>query len=215
MSLSALHGLCQSFATEYFGPEEGGRAESPLERRAYGLRLVTLATERGAQGELVHYLRAAGLNAVAECGLLSDTARHTADIAVFDREWMPIGIIELKHFSANQGPIEELMHNMSEDARKHARGPQAPLPLIQLGLYTEITAAFLPETYARPFGLYRFIAAYFNGTPARTVASQQNRLPGNFGATLVSPATVRFEIPSAIVEGRVGWILKLGDPQRT
>lgn len=207
MTLSTVHGLCQRFVSEYFGPEEGGQPESPLERRAYGLRLVTLGTERGAQGELVHYLRAAGQNAVAECGLLSDTARHTADIAVFDREWAPVCIIELKHFSANQGPIDALLQNMTEDAHRHAHGPQALLPLIQLGLYTEITAAF-PPTYQRPFGLYRFITAYFNGTPAHSVAAQRNNVPADFGAPLVAPPAVRFEMRGAIIEGSVGWILK-------
>lgn len=211
---STIHRLCQSFLIEYFGPEEGTAGNSPAERRAHGLRLVTLGIERAVQAELVHYLRAAGQSAVAECGLLSDTARHTADIVVFDREWAPLCVIELKHFSANQGPIDALVRNMIDDAHRHAHGPQAPLPLIQLGLYTEITAAFPRETYERPFGLYRFLAAYFKGTPAHTVAGQRNSVPADFGASLTAPPAVRFEIPGATVEGRAGWLLKESEPHR-
>jgi hypothetical protein len=209
MTVQAVQALCESFLREYFGPAAEADVDPRRDRRADGLRLVTLGTERAVQGELVHHLRAAGVKAVAECGIASDLARHTADIGVFDQGWRPICIIELKHFSANQGDIDELLSNMRADMRKHARGL---LPLLQLGLYTEITAAFSRD-FPRPYGLYRFLAAHFRGTQARTVTDQSTRIPADFGATLVAPTATHFEVPGASVEGRVGWLLKLVQPR--
>lgn len=205
MTLQTVHDHCQSFLTTYFGPEEAPDNDEQRECRAYGLRLVTLGIERAVQGELTHYLRTHGLKAVVECAV----AEQNIDIGIFGRDWTPCCLIQLKHRSANQGTISVLLKNMDEDVRKHAAGAQAQLPLVQVGLYTEITSSFSREAYEGPVGLYRFLAAYYTGAPINTVVSQKATVLERLGATLVAPAPVSFAIPGAVIKGRVGWILKV------
>lgn len=205
MLLQTVRHCCQSFLTTYFGPEEGTDDGQHGDRRALGLRLIALGIEQAVQGELIHYLRAKPLMAVAQCAV----AKNTIDIGIFSPDWTPDCLIQLKHRSANQGTVDVLLNNMRDDERKHSEGPQARLPLIQIGLYTEITSPFDRLKYQGPAGLYRFLSTYCRSAAKQSVSKQQDRVQDTFNAPLVAPAPLSFEIPGTTVNGRVGWILKV------
>jgi hypothetical protein len=215
MNWQTVNTLCKSFLESYFGGEDASKVAQPDELRSRGLRLISLGNpERTVQGELVHYLRDNNTNAVSECGVVGDAARYSADVVVFDTHWNPVCIIELKHYSANQGKIDALLHNLAADAARHNEGPQGLLPLLQIGLYTEITNAFRGNDYNRAFGLYRFISTYYNGAPRQSVVGQQSRVPHDFQGQLVAPAPANFVLSDTVsVTGKVGWILRSVVPE--
>jgi len=213
MSLKSVKILCESFLESYFGGEDTSEVAQPEELRSRGLRLISLGNpERTAQGELVHYLRDKKANAVSECGIADESARNSADVVVFDSAWLPVCVIELKHYSANQGKIDALLHNMDADALRHREGPQGLLPLLQIGLYTEITNAPRRHDYDWAFGLYRFISTYYNGAPRQSVIGQKSNVPHDFKGRLVAPAPANFALPDTVVTGKVGWILRAVEP---
>jgi hypothetical protein len=204
----------ESFLESYFGGADSSQVAPIDELRRRGLRLITLANpERTVQGELVHYLLDKKANAVSECGIADDSARYSADVVVFNADWLPICVIELKHYSANQGKIDALLHNMAADAARHREGPQGLLPLLQIGLYTEIANAFHRRENERAYGLYRFISTYYNGPPRQSVVGQRPKVPGDFGGRLVAPAPTSFALSGTQVAGRVGWILRAVEPE--
>jgi hypothetical protein len=207
MDVQSVEKECRSFLETYFGSHGGAASLKDNELRELGLRLVSLGNpERTVQGELVHFLRAVGLRAVSECGVTDDASRYSLDIVVFDEHWKEVCAIELKHYSANQGKVGALQLNMQADARRHQDGPQAKLPLIQIGIYTEIVHSFDKADSRPAFGLYRFLVTYFKGEPRQKIENQ--KLPEEFHGQLAAPSITQFELAGAKVAGRVGWIVR-------
>lgn len=129
------------------------------------LRIACMGNaEKTIQGELFHQLRFEhNLNAVIECGYRDVdefdeyTDRHI-DIMVFDHDWLPIVAIELKHYSPHQGTINPLLGALEADYNKLR--PEG-LPLIQIGLYTEINAISHPiQKTSSLLRNYRFFTSY-------------------------------------------------------
>jgi hypothetical protein len=161
--------------------------------------------ERTVQGELLHYLREAKFNAISECGLEELESRKNRDIIVFRDDWFPACVIELKHYSANQGTTKRLVTEMNKDTARHINGPQRQLPLVQIGLFTEIAERFDPHVTPTQFGLYRFLASYCKRARKQTIEKQV--LPMNFGGQLAATAPCAISLFGAVIVGRVGWIV--------
>ena len=129
--------------------------------------------ERTMQSELHAYLRSRLWNSVCEMGYRHAPGdRGDADIALFDsfhRDKVLLCVIELKHFSANQGDACTLTAGLDSDYRLS----RPSVPMMQIGLYTvveSITPPLQPE-YDR--GIYRFLNTYCRGTlPPRFTAGQ-------------------------------------------
>jgi hypothetical protein len=206
MTVTIAKERCIEFLKAYFG-SQGTPAASDDEKRRFGLRLICLGNaERTVQGELVHYLRSGGFNAVSECGTIDGTSRNSVDVIIFDDDWTAVCAIELKHYSANQGRVDALIFNMEGDAIRHYDGPQKLLPLIQIGLYSEISTSFEKATYLPAFGLYRFLVSYFRGKPKQTIEGQL--LPPHFHGQLIAPGMSDISLDGVTVVGRVGWIVR-------
>jgi hypothetical protein len=137
-----------------------------LPHRETNLNLFEIAClgkpELALQGELIHYLRTRNWFCVQEAGyreLLPGAIKASSanlDILVFDRSehhFTPLCCIELKHFSANQGPPNILIAGLSADY-KRPRPDKVPIMLI--GIYTSIVAA---TNRPGPSGLHRFARA--------------------------------------------------------
>ncbi len=129
------------------------------------LRIACMGNaEKTIQGELFHYLRCKHkLNAVIECGYrdFDDSFDRHIDIMVFDNDWSPIVSIELKHFSPHQGTIKRLLDNLKVDYIKRRQKGEG-LPLIQVGLYTQIDSVSPRPFQILAFPLlkyYRFLTA--------------------------------------------------------
>lgn len=158
VSLEDIRSECERFLKKYFIGDQ----------RELGLRLISLGNpERTVQGELVHYLRARGFLAVSECGVYrQDSARRNLDIVVFAGEdWAPLAVIELKHYSGNQGSPEKLASDLQKDTDKHAMSVR-DLPLIQIGLFSRIINLEEPfksdmDKESGQNGLYRFVKTYY------------------------------------------------------
>lgn len=216
MFLDEIVGRCEEFLCTYFG-KDGTQNDSPNRFRALGLRLICLGNpERAVQGELLHYLRASNVNAVSECGLIEHRPspmkpgrrRLNPDITVFDADWKPQCVIELKHFAANQGTVRPLVSNMQEDLLRHTEGPLGYLPIIRIGLYTEIHE--IGSSF--PDGLYRFPQCYCRRRPTQKLEEQ--RIPSDVGERMnCPPEHTRFTVGDFEVVGRVGWILHASSPE--
>lgn len=136
------------------------------------LRIVCMGNaERTVQGELLSHLRAQKWLAVSEGSYRVGTIDRHIDIMVHSRYTkLPLAAIELKHHSANQSSIRTLLAGMDEDYQK-ARCPlhngkdktlPSTLPLIQIGLFTEVTTAPDADTLraCEAARFYRFLLAY-------------------------------------------------------
>jgi hypothetical protein len=127
---------------------------------------------------------------------------------VFDPQWLPICAIELKHRSANQGTIRPHINELEADLHQHIGGGQNQLPLIQIGLFTEIRAVE-NWTQVMHFGLYRFLVSHFHGTPRQTLEGQV--IPENFGGAWTIPTVgSSFSVGGVVVYGRVARLLRAG-----
>lgn len=107
------------------------------------LRLASLGSpEKTIQGELLFHLRSKGFYAVSECALRLPSGRRNVDIAVFDRTWRPALVIEIKHYSANQGGQGTLFRRLREDFKRERPSDHKghALPLLQVGLFTAVTS---------------------------------------------------------------------------
>lgn len=149
-------------------PPSGKPATSP---RGFGngnlLRIACMGNpEKTVQGELLAFLRSQGFFALSEAGfreLRSSTAwpprgadRHI-DILVLDDDYLPMGAIELKHYSAHQGDISPLCAGLVDDYDKSEH-----LPLIQVGVYTQVDQICLPShgLSLQDFQYHRFLLSY-------------------------------------------------------
>ncbi len=205
MSADAIKQHCEGFLHDHFGQDH---APGTHGQRPFGLRLVCLGNpERTVQGELVHHLRKSGYNAVSECGISNGVDRYSPDIVVFDDDWNAQCVVELKHHSANQGSINPLVYGMLADLAGHKEGPHGSLPLIQIGLFTEISGPFDRTKDAHPLGLYRFLSSYVKDQPRVLLESQE--IPASLGGRMVRPGPTEFQMGSATIVGRVGWVLHL------
>ena len=199
MEVSEVQRQCTKFFEEMFGMAD----QSPATDR--GLRLVSLGNaEKTIQGELLCYLARVNTNSgssvVSECGasLPAGGGRLTPDITVFDFQWHPTCIIELKHYSANQGLAAVLRNNMTADRGRYSGdGVLANVPVILIGLYTEIQQR---DDLINEYGLYRFLRTYYNGTPN----------PQRFTSApkeIVQPKAMNFSIGNCGVNMRVGYCI--------
>jgi len=200
---------CGSFLVAYFGSDSTAHKDTEEKTRDLGLRLVCLGNpERTVQGELLHYLRARSLNAISECGLAHVTKRkNNPDIVVFDGDWQPVCVIELKHFSANQGKIGRLLANMRKDVKRHNNGPQKRLPLIEIGLYTAVSQ-FDRRAHPRDSGLYRFLFSYCKKQLRQTFVAQKP-LPKKFSPLAIPASESTFSSGESTVRGSVAWSLSM------
>lgn len=196
--LEEIKAACQAFLVSEFGAH--GQAANPD-----GLRTIALGNpELAVQGALLGYLRhVAGMNAVQECGIADG---RDVDLIVFDQQWAPACVIELKHRMSNQGPLRQLIDLLEADRLRHAGSDAAGLPLLQLGLYTEISER--PQL-APLHGLYRFLCAgYFRGAPRHTLTNQQLD-----AMALAAPDYTSIRVGDKTVMGRVGYCTRTVTPQ--
>lgn len=135
--------------------------------------------ELALQGELIHYLRTCNWFCVHEAGYrelppgADKTSSPNLDILVFDRgegNFMPFCCIELKHFSANQGPPNVLITGLSAD---YERPRPANVPLMLVGMYTTIIRA---TNQPEPSGLHRFARAVCGPVKDHLLFSQRSRI---------------------------------------
>lgn len=195
---------CREFLAAYFGTQN--EVPDPA-LNGLGLRLVCLGNpEKTIQGELVHFLRQSGINAVSECGVVGEV-RRSLDVVVFDGGWQPLCVIELKHYSANQGSLATLARNLRGDQKRHAEALVRNLPLVQIGLYTDICSVRpeipVADQDTLQHGLYRFLKTYYHGE-----RNCGNVIKGGVEAQLVSPAQNSITINDQhVVAGRVHYIL--------
>jgi hypothetical protein len=100
--------------------------------------LACLGSEESIQGELLVGLRNKGYKAAIEAGYqyIEDgkSTRRRFDLFVFDDS--KDTVIELKHFSRNQGSAETLWTGIDDDYKKTKKITQ--YKLIQIGFYTTI-----------------------------------------------------------------------------
>lgn len=197
----AVCSLCLFFLAEYFGCE----GEPPDD--GTGFRLICLGNaEQTLQGELLCFLRSElahhGFTAVSECGA-SDfgQGRLNPDIVIFDGHWQPVCLIEIKHYSANQGSNLVVQNGLIADHARFEDVPLGDIPFIPLALYTEITACGeLPIEYS----LYRFVRSWWRGE-----APAPNRFAGG-PLSIIRPAKTSISVGGCEIVGRVGyWV---GEP---
>lgn len=195
-----VHATCEKFLTTKFGAT-GARPNT-----SSGVRLVLLGNpELTVQGELLNHLKVSGFeNSVMECGLEND---NDIDIIVFDTRWKPKCAIELKHRTSNQGPLRQLIRNLDKDRQKHQHGPLSGLPLLQIGLYTCISARTTP--FIAPGGLYRLLSAgYYRGRPRHKLDNQAVAE----GFELAAPLPIRLRLHRQHVAAAVGYGTRMVPP---
>lgn len=122
--------------------------------------------ERTMQGELFAYLKTLDrARPVLEYrhhrleNLLGSEAKngHSIDIMVFDKKYEPLAAIELKHHSRQQGTLTRLRIALDEDRQrlKHLK-----IPVIQIGMYTELKCLGKHSSSREKYEDFRFITAY-------------------------------------------------------
>jgi hypothetical protein len=120
--------------------------------------------EKALQGELFFHLRSHNWNVVQEMGYFHKRRkRRNPDFGVFSNfgsEKELKCIVELKHYSANQGRTTKLTRDLEKDFE--LRRPE--VPIIQIGIYTAVTAISPPPIPRDTAGIYRFLNTYCNGT---------------------------------------------------
>lgn len=155
--------------------------------------------ELALQGELIHYLRTHKWFCVQEAGYRElppgavKASSPNLDILVFDRgegDFMPFCCIELKHFSANQGPPNVLITGLSAD---YKRPRPANVPLMLVGMYTTIIGATnQPESS----GLHRFARAVCG--PVKNSSAFQSTFKNWLGPQANRPASPWMHTPSIV-----------------
>lgn len=146
-----------------FFANDKGIAESSLQ----GMSLLEIAclgnAEKTLQGELFYHLRSLNWNVVLELGYLhAPGVRRNPDIGVFDSfstQKKLICVIELKHYSANQGSATQLTKALDSDHDLD----RPPVPLMQIGLYTTVAGVSPPLGGRFENGIYRFLNTYCGG----------------------------------------------------
>jgi hypothetical protein len=120
--------------------------------------------EKTLQGELLHYLRILDWNVVQEIGYLhAPGVKRSPDFGIFDSfgsHKKLICVVELKHHSANQSSAQPLINALDIDYLQ----PRPAVPLMQIGLYTAVTAIAPPLALPYTRGIYRFLNTYCTGT---------------------------------------------------
>lgn len=198
---------CHEFLRTYFGDsEDDGRNQSAY--RQIGLRLVCLGNaEKTVQGELLHFLRMNNFCAVSECGIYGVNHR-SLDISVFDEDWTPLCVIELKHYSTNQGSVDTLLKNIKADYRKHAETND--ITLIQIGLFTEIceVTPYFDEQNKNVSqkGFYRFLKTYYKSQKPEIEAICRNTESVD-RKKFVSPNVVMIDVDGHKIIGRIHHVL--------
>lgn len=154
-NLTFLHSLIEDFFRE--------------ERVSLGVPMTLLEIacmgkpEGTLQGALYHYIlskleeASKKIYLVKEAAYIGKSARRYFDFLVLDAARNPIGVIELKHFGANQGGLSTLYRDMEADLRKKRKG----LPIFVVGVYTAvegISPECLPSRNA--FERYNYIRSY-------------------------------------------------------
>lgn len=161
------HGSIVKFINEFLQSHCG--KEKLDQNHRGGMPLLQIACmgnpEKTIQCELFYFLRTKGINCLMETGLKlqahgkANKHLRSIDILIMNDEHLPVIAIELKHFSANQGPISTLFKNMDKDFDKRVKR----LDLIQIGLYTTIEKILVKESLrisSNDFEFYRFISSY-------------------------------------------------------
>ncbi|WP_146204568.1 hypothetical protein [Massilia glaciei] len=119
--------------------------------------------EKTIQGELLCYLRSLNWNVVQEAGYLHTPGiKRNFDFVVFDTfngDKQILCVVEIKHFSANQGSSVNLSNGLDIDYLL----PRPSVPLMQIGVYTVVNGIYpvLVSPYVN--GLYRFVNTYCRG----------------------------------------------------
>lgn len=108
----------------------------------------------------------------AKNGLISSLKKRSIDIMIFDMNMNPVVAIELKGHCANHGCISKLLKTRSDneisrggldgdyDKRPFIYG--RPIPLLQIGLYTEIDSVDYLGVVKGNFPLYPLVNTYFS-----------------------------------------------------
>jgi len=148
---------------------------------------------------------------------------RSIDIMVLDKDHNPVVAIELKHHSRQQGTLKPLLENLDADREKLQ---SLPLPVIQIGLYTEIVSV-ANGACRDDFLDYRFITAYaYNGTELRlnrtkildALEDARKKLEewaGRFDESKLSLSgrLDRFAVGEKSVTGRVHYFIGLSRPK--
>jgi len=104
--------------------------------------LACLGSEQSIQGELLVELRNKGYKAAIEAGYqyskVWKLGKRCFDLFVFDDSNNTV--IELKHYSKNQGSVKALWKGIEKDYEKTQK--ITPYKLIQIGFYTEMSTPF-------------------------------------------------------------------------
>lgn len=201
--------VCENFLNEYFG-----RDGTVPKKGEVGLRLVSLGNpEKTVQGELLSFFNSSnnkGYRMVSECGIFNRDLRRSLDLTVFDQNWRAICVIEIKHYSRNQGSLKALINGLALDRTRHVKIFGKKIPLIQIGLYTEVVDISIPfenDEERRKFanGFYRFVKTYYDRT--RNIKCIVPLLKqGKY--LFVSPNIVSFIIENRRISGRVHYCIK-------
>lgn len=210
-NMKTILGICENFLKLYFGTE----GEEPA-KRDLGLRLVSLGNpEKTVQGELLSFFNSESkvYRMVSECGIFNRDQRRSLDLTVFDQNWQTICVIEMKHYSSNQGRLNYLISGLQFDLNRHDEiFEKKQIPLIQIGLYTEIVDInnpFVNEEEKRTVagGLYRFVKTYCDN--ARNLPKTE--IPKDLdGYSFVSPSLSRLNIDDKhCVQGRVHYCIRI------
>lgn len=155
------------FFNQCSGPNSAGQvSNNPMLTR--GMSLLEIAClgnpEKTLQGELLFHLRQLNWNVVQEIGYLhAPGMKRNPDFGIFN-SFGPgkelICVVELKHYSANQGSAQQLTNALDIDYLQ----PRPVVPLMQIGLYTAVTAISIPLALPYTQGIYRFLNTYCTGT---------------------------------------------------
>ena len=201
--MNEVSARCQKFLALYFGLQNEVPHFGDL-----GLRLVSLGNpEKTVQGELQSFLSSElrTYKFVSECGIYNPGARRSLDLTVFDSNWRLICVIELKHYSRNQGSVAFLVNALKSDRFRHEGIFGAGVSLIQMGLYTEIIDVSKPylsldDRRECAHGLYRFVKTY-----CRKKLRSKCIAPLQTGDkyTFTSPEFVSFGLGERRIRGRV------------
>lgn len=203
--------VCEKFLKDYFG-DDGKLPKN----EDIGLRLVSLGNpEKTVQGELLSFFNSSnnkGYRMVSECGIFDSDQRRSLDLTVFDQNWQVACVIEMKHYSRNQGRLEYLINNLRFDQERHFKiFSEEKIPLIQIGLYTEITDinnAFRSSEEKRTIanGFYRFVKTYCDRAQN---LPQIEALQESDGYSFVSPSLSSFKLDhNHCVQGRVHYCIR-------